>query len=201
VFVLRSRRACRSSYGSYVVVLLGVATFVLSQLSKMLFLATFVPDAGVSAGLLYQVLRMVTAAVDVAAVSVAFRWARGDARGRVVGLALGWNFGEIVFRRLAFYWMGAWSTEFTWTYLVAALDSNASLLVSIAFVNFVDVWWSSRRLKDGGASPNQPLYYALALCAVLPFGLNHLSEGWGTAAKYALGLVVANAAAKDLNLY
>ncbi len=183
------------------VVLLGVATFVLSQLSKMLFLATFVPDAGVSAGLLYQVLRMVTAGVDVAAVSVAFRWARGDARGRVVGLALGWNVGEIVFRRLAFYWMGAWSTEFSWSYLVAALDSNASLLTAIAFVNFVDAWWSPKRLKDGSVSPNQPLYYALALCAVLPFGLNYLSETWGTVAKYAIGLLVANAAAKDLNLY
>ncbi len=193
-------RLARASYGSFVLTLLGVATFVLSQLSQMLFLATFLPEAGESVGLAYQVLRMLTSAVDVAAISVAFRWARGDPRGRVVGIALGWNFGEIVFRRLAFFWLGAWSAEFSWAYLTAALDSNASLLVALALVNYVDVWWSPKRAREG-VSPNQPLYQALAVCALLPFALSFLSEGWAMLAKFAFGLVAAHAAAKDLNLY
>jgi hypothetical protein len=187
----------RSSFGSIWVIILGASTFVLSQLAKMLFLATFLPEAAESTGLFFQLVRLIVAAADVGAFVAAFRYARGDPRGRVLGLAVGWNFGEIVFRRVAFFWMGAWSAEFSWSYLCAALDSNASLLMIFATVYLVDVWWNSKR----GKMERPALYMAVALCSLFPFLLTFLGEWYALLFKFVFGGILTHSAAKDLRLY
>lgn len=165
----------------------------------MLFLATFLPDAAEGSGLVSQIIRVVVSAADVGAFVVAFRYARGgDARGRVLGIALGWNFGEIFFRRVAFFWLGAWSAEFSWSYLCAALESNAALLLVFAAVHSVDQWWTPKRGKE--AQP-QALYQALVLVALVPQLGVYVGEWEALAAKFVLGSLLAHWAAKDLNLY
>ncbi len=182
--------------------MVGATTFVLSQLAKMLFLATFLPDAAEGVGLFSQIVRTVVAAADVAAFAVAFRYARGDPRGRVLGIALGWNFGEIVFRRVALFWLGAWSSEFSWSYLCAALDSNAALLLVFATVYFVDAWWTPKRGgKEAGSLQNQNLYQALALVALLPLLPAYIGEWQVLLVKFAIGAALTHFAAKDLGFY
>jgi hypothetical protein len=48
--------------------------FAVTQLGKMLLLATFIPDAGEGVGLVFQVLRTIVAGIDLAGVFLAFRW-------------------------------------------------------------------------------------------------------------------------------
>jgi hypothetical protein len=175
---------------------------VLSQLSKMLFLATFLPEAAEGSGVVSQVIRVVMAAADIGAFVIAFRYARGDPRGRVLGIALGWNFGEIVFRRVAFFWLGAWSAEFSWSFLCTALESNASLLLVFATVYFVDVWWTPKRgNKDVGSFQSQALYQAVALAAFFPLLAMYLGEWQALLVKFPVGGILAHHAAKQLNLY
>jgi uncharacterized membrane-anchored protein len=86
-----------TSFGSLWLVFLGAITFVLSQLSKMLFLATFLPDAAEGAGVLSMLIRVVVATADILAFVVAFRYARGDPRGRFelflfVSFVFHWSF-------------------------------------------------------------------------------------------------------------
>jgi hypothetical protein len=119
----------------------------------------------------------------------------------VLGIAVGWNFGEIVFRRVAFFWLGAWSAEFSWSYLCAALDSNASLLIVFASVYFVDLWWTPKRGKETTSLQSQALYQAVALVALLPLLPTYLGEWQALLAKFAIGAALAHIASKDLNLY
>lgn len=197
-----TNRAFLSGFGAAWPISLGVLAFVVAQLGKNLILATFVPEAAEGVGALALSLRAAVAACDVFAVGlVGLRGLRGgETRVRVLGLAVGWTTGENVFRKFFFFWSGLWQNEFSWSYMCSALDSNGTLLLSIVLMHVVDQYWYPSK-RSGGKDPQQALYQAIALVALLPMLLALLGEWTAVAVKLGLGLVLAHWACKDLAVY
>ncbi|NWZ98450.1 TM147 protein, partial [Nesospiza acunhae] len=84
------------------------ATYVLVQLGKMLFLATFFPTwEGPSGG------------YDLVGVRIF---------GGILVAALGWASAELLTARCVPLWVGARGVEFDWRHLQMGLDSNISLV-------------------------------------------------------------------------
>ena len=118
-------------------------------------------------------------------------------RARILGLAIGWNIGEGIFRRLVSFWKGAWTlAQFDWTYLCQAFDCNASLLLAFVAFFLVEMWLSPKRSPF--ASPQQPLYLAVALWALAPFALSFVNEWIALVGKLAIGATVSYLSWKHL---
>ena len=111
-------------------------------------------------------------------------------RIRILGLAIGWNVGEGVFRRLVTFWRGAWTqSEFDWTYLCSAFDSNASLLLAFAAFFFAEMAIAPKR--NPYSSSQQPLFFAIMVWALIPFALSFVNEWVALLGKAAVGAVAS----------
>ncbi|XP_061300181.1 BOS complex subunit TMEM147 [Pezoporus flaviventris] len=111
------------------------ATYVLVQLGKMLFLATFFPTwEGPSGGfdLVGEFLRATVDVLDLGGLQLAL--GRGGAGGklRILVAALGWASAELLTSRCVPLWVGARGVEFDWRHLQMGLDSNISLARHVA---------------------------------------------------------------------
>nr|XP_041568368.1 transmembrane protein 147 isoform X2 [Taeniopygia guttata] len=115
------------------------ATYVLVQLGKMLFLATFFPTwEGPTGGfdLLGEFLRATVDVADLGGLQLAL--GRGGGRGelRILVAALGWASAELLTARCVPLWVGARGVEFDWRHLQMGLDSNISLVRTVAAVGY-----------------------------------------------------------------
>uniref|UniRef100_UPI0035900715 BOS complex subunit TMEM147 n=1 Tax=Myxine glutinosa TaxID=7769 RepID=UPI0035900715 len=120
--------------------------YVLVQLCKMLFLATFFPTwEGVTVGGFDAVGELMKATVEVADLCglyvVMVRMAgRGELKVMVAGM--GWATAELFTSRFVPLWVGARGMEFDWKFIQISLDSNISLVHHL--VTAALVWLRSR---------------------------------------------------------
>jgi len=139
-----------SEYGAFWKCISTVIVYALTQLSKMLILATFFPvpihEEVLDDGILRQStfgLEFLKSSVDmIDLVGIYFALARIPGRGhnKILATAVGWGAAELLFTRFLVLWVGAKGIEFNWKYIQMSLDSNVALIQHIATTALVWLW-------------------------------------------------------------
>ncbi|MFH4976542.1 hypothetical protein AB6A40_003251 [Gnathostoma spinigerum] len=130
----------------------AVVVYFLTQLGKLLILATFFPTSDAEG---FDYLNIVIVSVyeelmkssadifDVIGLHVVMTYLMaGKSEVRFLAAGLGWAFAHSVASRLVGFWVGARATAFHWKYIQMALDSNTDLIHYIAMATLV--WLFSR---------------------------------------------------------
>ena len=166
-----------SLFKNFYVVFMGIVGFILTQMAKLLFVATFVPEA--TQGLSFELLNGVTGIIDIIGIyvtlSMIYKSFNNDLQ-----LAIGWTFGENLFTRFFPFWVGAMrASEFDVSFLIDAFDSNVCLGLNICLVLLMEMSFPKRTrvqlirkndvVPEKKTSPNTFLALAFFAAGVLPF--------------------------------
>lgn len=119
------------------------ATYLVTQLCKMLVLATFFPTSDVPPGYIDVPGEFLKSTVDIADLVglhlVMTRIARkGELKVLVAGV--GWGTMELAVTRVVPLWVGARGVEFDWKYIQMSFDANVSLIQYISTATLVWLW-------------------------------------------------------------
>nr|CAG4652141.1 EOG090X0CTK [Triops cancriformis] len=135
-----------SEYGAFWKCVQAGGVYALTQLAKMLILATFFPslDAGDGSQLsiLSEFLRCTVDLADLCGLSFVMSRVAGKGNTKILVAGVGWAAAEFIFSKLAILWFGARGTEFNIMYIQKSLESNISLVHFLALTTLV--WLSSR---------------------------------------------------------
>ncbi|XP_068785565.1 BOS complex subunit TMEM147 isoform X1 [Struthio camelus] len=173
------------------------ATYLLVQLGKMLFLATFFPTWEGAAGgydLVGEFMKATVDLADLAGLQLALGRNAGKGEYKIMVAAMGWATAELLTSRCVPLWVGARGIEFDWRYLQMGLDSNISLAQHVAAAALV--WLSSRH--DLPPRLRLPLGLLLALSVYKAFLLEWAGQALGLGPWAALGARAALAGALGL---
>nr|CAG4645790.1 EOG090X0CTK [Lynceus sp. MCZ IZ 141354] len=135
-----------SDYGAFWKVIQAGGAYALTQLIKMLLLATFFPtmDGSVDTSINFvsDILKCTVDLIDLAGLHLIMSRIAGKSHIKILTAGIGWAGAELVLSRVIVLWVGARGTEFDWKYVVESLDSN------IALIHFMStaalVWLFSR---------------------------------------------------------
>jgi len=123
---------------SYEACIYGLVAYILTQLVKMMLIATFVPinELETESFVLTEEISkfLIGSIIEVVGVSVILYYVKGK---KILAVGLGWAVAESLTSKIIPMWIGARVSEFDWTYLLMALDSNINLIIQVAFVTFV----------------------------------------------------------------
>ncbi|VDM96823.1 unnamed protein product [Thelazia callipaeda] len=128
----------------------AVLAYLLTQLGKMLVLATFFPTSDFDGfDMIPEVMKASADIFDVMGLhTVIVYLMAGKSEVRFLTVGLGWAFAHSVATRLVGLWVGARATSFHWKYIQMALDSNIDLVFYIAMAALV--WLFTRNdLRSG----------------------------------------------------
>ncbi|KRX87719.1 Group XV phospholipase A2 [Trichinella pseudospiralis] len=118
--------------------------YFLTQLIKMLILATFFPTTdqeGVQFHPFPELMKAMVDVLDVIGLYVVINrnWSgKGDARFLAAGL--GWSSADSLATRIVPFWTGARGTTFSWKYIQMCLESNYNLVYYVALASFLWLW-------------------------------------------------------------
>ncbi|KRX17852.1 Group XV phospholipase A2, partial [Trichinella nelsoni] len=139
--------------------------YFLTQLIKMLILATFFPTTdqeGVQFHPFPELMKAMVDVLDVIGLYVVINrnWSgKGDARFLAAGL--GWSSADSLATRVVPFWTGARGTTFSWKYIQMCLESNYNLVYYVALATFL--WlWTRREI---------PSFMKIALRSILTFAV------------------------------
>ncbi|CAG0914700.1 unnamed protein product [Notodromas monacha] len=145
-----------SEYGVFWKCVQAGIGYVLTQLVKMLLLATFFPSmeghtGGSSFDFFGEFLRTTVDLGDLLGIYLILSHIGGKNDMRLMAVAVGWSMAEFVLTKLLPLWVGARGLEFDWKHMQSALDSNVALVANLASVALVWMW--SRNDLTGGLVP------------------------------------------------
>lgn len=121
-------------------------TYLVTQLCKMLFLATFFPSSDLPANsfdFMGEVLKASVDLADLVGMYLVMTRLSGKGHLRFLTTGLGWATAELIVTRLLPLWVGARGIEFDWKYMQMSLDSNICLVHHI--VTAMLVWLYGRQ--------------------------------------------------------
>ncbi|KHN87842.1 Transmembrane protein [Toxocara canis] len=124
--------------------------YFLTQLGKMLVLATFFPASdGEGFDLVPELMKSSADIFDVIGLHVVITYLMaGKSEVRFLAAGLGWAFAHSVASRMVGFWVGARATAFHWKFIQMALESNIDLVFYIAMPALV--WLFSRNDLHAG---------------------------------------------------
>lgn len=133
-----------AEYGVFWKCIQAGAMYLVTQLCKMLALATFFPSTDVTGfGRMETVTEFLKNTVDVAdliGLHIVMTKLAGKGEIKFLVAGLGWASAELVMTRLIPLWVGARGVEFDWKYLQMSFDSNISLVHHITTATLVWLW-------------------------------------------------------------
>ncbi|KAI4462751.1 small seven transmembrane domain-containing protein [Holotrichia oblita] len=138
-----------SEYGAFWKCIQAGLIYMITQLAKMLILATFFPDndADLGSDVLSEFLKTTVDIIDLGGLYIVLNRIPGKGHSKVLTAGIGWATAEVILSRALLLWFGARGAEFDWKYIQKCLESNISLLHHIATVTLV--WlWSRHDLKN-----------------------------------------------------
>lgn len=145
-----------AEYGAFWKVAQAGAIYILTQLAKMLFLASFFPMSEMEEdeqehkfNLVKDFLRATVDLADLVGIYFVMQRVSGKGQVKVLVAGLGWAFAELVLTRLVFLWVGARGVEFDWRYIQKSLDANISLLHFVSLACLVWVWVRNKGAQNG----------------------------------------------------
>ena len=148
-----------SEYGAFWKVGQASLMYILTQLAKMLFLATFFPMSDMEEpeetgehkfDFLTDFLRATVDIADLVGIYLVMSRVAGKGSVKVLVAGLGWGFAELVLTRLVFLWVGARGVEFDWKYIQKSFDANISLLHFISLSALVAMWSKRNAAHSAG---------------------------------------------------
>merc|ERR1711872_309253 len=178
--------------------------YILTQLAKMLFLATFFPmseleeEEGVHKfDFFNDFLRATVDMADLVGIYLVMSRVSGKGSVKVLIAGLGWAFAELILTRLVFLWVGARGVEFDWRYIQKSLEANISLVHFITLACLVWTWTRKDSTQSSGLTGVLSLVLAIACYkgVILGAASHYLQLGtWTTLiqdglASFCLGLI------------
>lgn len=120
--------------------------YMMTQLCKMLLLATFFPMSDHSDGLM-ETTSLMTEFIkttvdfgDIIGLSMVMNRVPGSGHIKVLITGLGWAAADLLLTRLLPLWVGARGLEFDWKYIQMSLDANVSLVHALSLAMLVWLW-------------------------------------------------------------
>lgn len=133
-----------AEYGVFWKCIQAGAIYLITQLCKMLALATFFPATDVgNIGRMETITEFLKNTVDVAdliGLHIVMTKFAGKGETKFLVAGLGWASAELLMTRVVPLWVGARSVEFDWKYLQMSFDSNISLVHYISTATLVWLW-------------------------------------------------------------
>ncbi|CAB3403539.1 unnamed protein product [Caenorhabditis bovis] len=127
--------------------------YLLTQLAKLLVLATFFPMSDVEEfAPLPELIKNCADILDVIGLHLLmtnFLAGKGEVRFIVAGL--GWGFTHSVAHRAVLLWVGARGSAFTWRWIQTALDSSCDLFIIVSMAALT--WMLTRANNKGSVVP------------------------------------------------
>lgn len=132
-----------SEYSSFWPCVKAGGVYMVTQLCKMVILATFFPTYEVPVGRIDLHGELMKGAVELFDLVGLFfiisqQIGRGDLKILVAGM--GWAMAELVSMRLLPLWVGARGTEFSWKYLQLSFEANISLAHHVIMAMLIWMW-------------------------------------------------------------
>lgn len=133
-----------SEYGAFWKCIQAGGIYILTQLCKMLILATFFPasDPNVHGhvDLFAEIMKATVDVADVFGMYLVLSGIPGKGHSKLLTAGLGWAGAEAVLSRFLLLWVGARGAEFDWKYIQKSLESNVNLVQHITTVTLVWLW-------------------------------------------------------------
>jgi hypothetical protein len=144
-FVIIYKSSGLSEYSAFWKCVQAGAAYLVTQLCKMLFLATFFPASDSVVGQLDIIGELFKSTVDLAdlfGLHLVMSQITGKGQLKFMIAGVGWASAELIVTGLLPLWVGARGVEFDWRYVQMSLDSNISLVHHIVTATLV--WLYSR---------------------------------------------------------
>jgi len=158
-----------SEYSTFYKCVYAGCAYLFTQLVKMMILATFFPASELPVGLLDikgEFLKITVDIVDLVGLHLVMSRTSGKAEVKFLVAGVGWATAELIMTRFIPLWVGARGIEFDWKYIQMSLDSNLSLMQSVATATLV--WlWSRNDLQPRSLLPVIAVLLALSVYRTL----------------------------------
>lgn len=118
----------RSEYGAFWKCIQSGMMYMLTQLCKMMILATFFPTAENTEGFIGEFLKASVDLADLVGIFIVLSGIPGKGHAKVLTAGVGWAGAEIILSRCVMLWIGARGQEFHWKYIQKCFESNVSLV-------------------------------------------------------------------------
>jgi len=203
-YYLTYKYAGLAEYGAFWKVGTAGVMYMLTQLAKMMFLATFFPmpeleeeEAVRNFDLVHDFFRATVDIADLVGIYLVMQRISGKGSVKILVAGLGWAMAELILTRLVFLWVGARGVEFDWRYIQKSLDANISLVHFITLACLVWTWTRKDTAQSSGLTGVLSLVLAVACYkGVLVSAASHYLQlgTWTTLAQdgvasFCLGLV------------
>ncbi|XP_053202217.1 transmembrane protein 147-like [Panonychus citri] len=120
-----------SEYGSIYRCSFALFAYIITQIIKLLIMATlsvpaFLFDQAIDClGLYYVLMKQQKASL---------------AQVKILGVAVGWSFGESLLTRVIDLYVNARSMQFDWRHIISAMEANITLIQSICACTLIWNW-------------------------------------------------------------
>ncbi|XP_064469432.1 BOS complex subunit TMEM147-like isoform X2 [Ornithodoros turicata] len=143
-YLLTYKYSGLSEYGAFWKCAQAAAMYIVTQLCKMLVLATFFPPGDVSSiggvDVLGEFLKATVDLADLVGLHIVMTKVAGKGETKFLVAGLGWASAELLMTRFVPLWVGARGMEFDWRYIQLSFDSNISLVNHITTATLVWLW-------------------------------------------------------------
>ncbi|XP_014274584.1 BOS complex subunit TMEM147 [Halyomorpha halys] len=133
-----------SEYGAFWKCIQAGGIYIITQLCKMLLLATFFPTAETNihghVDIFGEWLKGTVELADLVGLYAVLSNIPGKGHAKLLTAGLGWAGAEAALTRFVPLWIGARGAEFHWRYIQESLESNINLAHHIATVALVWLW-------------------------------------------------------------
>ncbi|RWS24422.1 hypothetical protein B4U80_06443 [Leptotrombidium deliense] len=150
-----------SEYGSVWRCSIALLGYIFTQICKLLIIATVMTPALVY-DYLVDVIGMYWVLVKQQKASLS--------QVKILGVAVGWSFGESLLTRFVDFYVNARSMQFDWKHMLTAVDANLSLIQNISICCLLWLW------SRGGQKLPIAIVIAYFL-ALTGFGANLIAKG------------------------
>lgn len=143
-YVLTYKYSGMPEYGAFWKCAQVCGMYILTQLCKMLLLATFFPTTDgppENASFIMEIVKTTVDFGDVMGMSVVMGRVSGSGHIKVLITGLGWAAADLLLTRTLPLWVGARGLEFDWKYIQISLDANISLVHHLNLALLVWLWW------------------------------------------------------------
>jgi len=180
-----------AEYGSFWKCVTAGLVYMVTQLVKMLFLATFFPITSIGGGgddddifredpeqpmafdFLTEFLKLTVDLGDLVGLYLVMQRVAGIGQVKILVAGVGWAFAEFLLTRVIFLWVGARGIEFDWKYIQKSLDSNVNLVHYLTLAALVWLWMRRDLVKQqqpqatsgSGANIAPLLLILIAVCS------------------------------------
>jgi len=152
-YVLTYKLSGLSEYGVFWKCVQAGGVYLVTQLCKLLVLATFFPTfddtnfAGLTTDLFTEFFKSTVDLADFVGLYLVISRMGGKTEIKLLVAGLGWATAEVITTRLLPLWFGARGLEFDWKYIQMSFDCNISMVQHITTAALIWLWSKQDQTK------------------------------------------------------